>query len=81
VSRHFREAQLHGTFGDICRPTAADPNEGWEPYIPWLLTRREVIRQLGYEPTLYVMRKRDGRNWLYRACTHSEISAIEISHA
>lgn len=50
---------------------------GWTPYIPNLFTRREVWRQLGHKPTLYVMRKRDGWESFYRACTPEEMSDIE----
>jgi hypothetical protein len=65
---------MHGMIG---RKVIASYGEGWEPYIPGLLRRREVIRQIGHKPTLYVMRKRDGWKWRYRACTPGELSYIE----
>jgi hypothetical protein len=65
---------MHGTIG---RQVVASYGQGWEPYIPGLLRRRDVIRQIGHKPTLYVMRKRDGWKWRYRACTPAELSEIE----
>jgi hypothetical protein len=66
---------MHGTLKEII--VAGAHGHGWEPYIPWFFQKREVIRQLGHKPTLYVMRKHDGSRWLYRACTPSELSKIE----
>ena len=68
---------MHGTLRKLNVPTAVDPTEGWEPYIPGIFSWREVVRQLGHKPTLYVMRRRDGWKWHYRACTPQESSAIE----
>jgi hypothetical protein len=51
--------------------------ENWQPYIPGVLHWKDVARQIGHKPTLYVMSKRDGRKWLYRDCTADELSEIE----
>jgi hypothetical protein len=68
---------MHGTFSGIKVPSIQTGNGGWQPYIPGLFRWSEVVRQLGYEPTLYVMRKCDGGKWFYRACTADELSEIE----
>lgn len=69
---------MHGTFDRLKKPTLDDAGEGWEPYIPAPWRRKEVIRQLGHKPTVYVMRKRIGwSKYLYRTCTPEEFSEIE----
>jgi len=70
---------MHGTFRDIQLPPVVHDNggEGWTPCIPWFFQMKEVERQTGHRPTIYVMRKRDSRKWLYRACTAAELSEIE----
>jgi len=74
----LRRNLMHGLIGrslDFLIPD--DEGEGWEPYIPSIFRVREVARQIGYRPTLYVMRLYDGHRWLYRACSASELSVIE----
>lgn len=69
---------MHGIIGRLVDiPTASDSGDGWEPYIPSIFKRREVIRQIGHMPTLYVMRKREGGKSFYRVCTAAELSSIE----
>lgn len=69
---------MHGMIGRTAEKPTLDGGDGWKPYIPNLFTRRAVWRQLGHKHTLYVMRRRDGWNSLYRACTPDELSAIEM---
>ncbi len=70
---------MHGTIGrQIDIPSDDTERNGWEPYIPSLFARREVTRQIGHTPTLYVMRKIEGGKKFYRACTARELSAIEL---
>lgn len=69
---------MHGTIGRPANPLDTAAGEGWNPYIPNMFSIREVTRQLGHHPTLYVMRKKDGFRRLYRACTPQELSAIEL---
>lgn len=70
---------MHGIIGNFLSPLSTKDGtaQGWEPYAPSIFRIREVTRQLGYRPTLYVMRKLDGRRWLYRRCAPEELSAIE----
>lgn len=73
---------MHGIIGrSPAAPTRLEHGEGWHPYIPGIFSRREVIRQLGHKPTLYVMRKREGGKWFYRSCTAQESSDIETRDA
>jgi hypothetical protein len=74
----FLEIAMHGMIGrSLNFLIPDDEGEGWEPYIPSIFKIREVARQIGYRPTLYVMRLFDGHRWLYRACSASELSVIE----
>lgn len=72
---------MHGTIGKTPVITAVENGEGWHPYIPGIFSRKEVVRQLGHKPTLYVMRKREGGKWIYRPCTPQESSEIEAHDA
>ena len=51
----------------------------WKPYSPGMFRWREVVRQLGYKPTVYVMRKREGGRWIYRGPTPQELGDVETN--
>lgn len=59
-------------------PDPEGDGEGWQPYVPGIFRMREVARQIGHRPTLYVMRLYDGKRWVYRACSASELSVIKV---
>jgi hypothetical protein len=71
---------MHATIGQI-RPADSDRDRsGWHSYIPSIFSYRNVVRQIGKEPTLYVMRKKVGRfRSEYRECTPAELSEIETN--
>jgi len=57
-------------------PDPEGDGEGWQPYIPGVFRAREVSRQIGHKPPLYVMRSHNGEQWVYRECSESELYVI-----
>jgi hypothetical protein len=58
-------------------PDPEGDGKGWQPYAPGIFRMFGVSRQIGYRPPLYVMRAHDGKRWVYRECSESELYVIK----